>query len=158
MRTFVTLAAAASLCLTAPLAAQEEAPKAEKHENVTWYAVTQIDFKPGKADAAKKIIREHYVPASEQAGTPGPVMALEHQTGEWDMTVIWHMKRGPGELEWKNTPEGAKWQAKFVEMAGGPEKAREIGEAFSSYIAREHVTIAMQSPDIVGQEAMGGGD
>ena len=151
MRVFVTAAAAACFVLSAPVAAQEEAPKPEKHENVSWFQIAQIDFKPGKADAAMEIIEKHYMPASREAGTPGPVMTLQHRTGSWDLTVIWHMKRGPAGMEWKRTPEGIAWQKKFVEMVGGQEEAEAIGEKFSSYIDRENVTVAMQ------HDAMSGG-
>lgn len=153
MRIITALALAATFLLTAtPAAAQEEAPRAQKHENVTWYEIAQIDFEPGKRDAAMKIIEEHYVPASVAAGVPGPAMTLEHQTGEWDLTVVWHMKRGPGELEWKQTPEGIAWYEKFAERAGGPDEARKIGEEFSSYIARESVTIAFEDESMGGAE------
>lgn len=144
MRAFVTAAAAACFVLSAPVAAQEEAPKPEKHENVSWFEIVQIDFEPGKADAAMEIIEEHYVPASQEAGTPDPVMTLRHQTGSWDLTVIWKMKRGPAGMEWKRTPESIAWQKKLVEMVGGQDEAEAIGEKFSSYIARENVTVAMQ--------------
>lgn len=146
MRTLLTAAAAAVLLAPAPLMAQgqDEAPKPEKHENVTRYAIEHIDFVTGKRDAALEIIKKHYAPAGVEAGTPGPVMHLEHRTGEWDLTVIWHMKRGPEGMEWKRTPEDIAWEKKFVEMAGGEEEAKEIGEEFSSYIARSTSMIAMQ--------------
>lgn len=151
MRIVTALALVAIVLLPAvPADAQEEAPEARKYENVTWYEIAQIDFKPGKRDAAIEIIENHYMPAAAEAGTPGPVMTLQHRTGEWDLTVVWHMKRGPAEMEWERTPEGIAWYEKFAEMAGGPEEARKIGEEFSSYIARETVSIALED------EAMGG--
>lgn len=149
MRVFLLAAVAASLVLPSSVAAQEEAPKPEKHENVTWYAVVDIDFVSGKRDAAMDIIREHFAPAAREAGTPGPVMQLQHRSGEWDLTLIWHMDRGPGGMEWKTTPEGLAWRKAFAERVGGEDKAREITETFDSYIARENVTLTMQDDDLV---------
>lgn len=153
MRALFTAAVAAVLFVPAPLMAQqEEMAKAEKHENASWYAIEHIDFKPGQAEAALEIIKEHYAPAGAEAGTPGPVMHLEHRTGEWDLTVIWHMKGGPGDMEWKRSPDDVKWEEKFVEMVGGEKKAKEIGEEFASYVARSNTMIAMQ--DQAMMEAM----
>lgn len=149
MRALITAAVAAVLIVPAPLMAQQDAPKAEKHENVTFYEIVNVDFKPGMADEALDLIRKHFAPAVREAGTPGPVMQLEHRTGEWDVTFIWHMKRGPSEMEWKRSPESIKWEKKFVEMVGGEEKAREIGEKYESYIQRSNVTIAMQDDELM---------
>lgn len=153
MRALFTVAAAAvlmtPLSLAAQQAAQQEELEPERHENVTWYTVEQIDFKPGKREAALEIIRNYYAPAGVESGTPGPVMHLEHMTGEWDLTVIWHMERGPAQMEWKRSPEAVAWQKKFAEMVGGPERAREIGEEFASYIARSNGTLTMQNDDLM---------
>ncbi|MFW6193622.1 MAG: hypothetical protein ACOC83_09075, partial [Gemmatimonadota bacterium] len=130
MRSFALAAVAVCLVLPSTVAAQEEDPRPEKHENVTWYAVVNLDFVSGKRDAAMNVIREHFAPAAREAGTPGPVMQLEHQSGEWDLTLIWHMDRGPGGMEWKTTPEGIAWQKAFEQRVGGEEKAREITETF----------------------------
>lgn len=129
--------------------AQQDAPRPEKHENVTFYEIVNVDFKPGMRGEALDIIKEHFAPAGVEAGNPGPVMHLEHRTGEWDMTVIRHMKRGPSEMEWKRTPESIKWEKKFVEMAGGREKAQDIYETYESYIQRSNVTIAMQDDELM---------
>lgn len=150
MRMFLLAAVAASFVLPSTVVAQQqERPEPEKHENVSWYAVVDIDFKPGKRDAALDIIRDHFAPAGRESGSPGPVMQLEHQSGEWDLTVIWHMNRGPAGMEWKTTAEGLAWQQKFAEMSGGEDKAKEIGEMFDSYIARENVTITMQDENLM---------
>lgn len=150
MRALVTAAVAAVLLVPAPVTAQQQdAPKSEKHDNVTWYEIVNVDFKPGMKAEALEIIREHFAPAGVQAGLPGPVMHLEHRTGEWDLTLVWHMKRGPGGMEWKNTPESIAWEKKFAEMAGGEKKARKISERYESYIERANVTVAMQDDELM---------
>lgn len=150
MRALLTAAVAAVLIVpTAPLMAQQDAPKPEKHENVTWYEIVNFDFKPGKTGEAMDIIEEYFVQAGMEAGVPGPVMHLEHRTGEWDLTAIWQMKRGPGEMEWKRTPEGIAWAEKFREMVGSEEKADEVFEEFESYIQRSNSTIAMQDDELM---------
>lgn len=148
MRALLTAVVAAGLILPAGLAAQEEEPKPEKYEDASWYALVQVDFKPGKRDKAMKMVKDYFAPASEASGTEMPVMHLQHQSGEWDWTIIWHMKGGPGDMEWKQTAEDIKWQKELAELAGGPEKAGEMMEEWSSYIARENVTIAMQQGEM----------
>lgn len=148
MRALLTAVVAAGLILPAGLAAQEEEPEPEKYEDASWYALVQVDFKPGKRDDAMKMVREYYMPAGQEAGTPAPVMHLQHQSGEWDWTVIWHMEGGPADMEWKQTADDIEWQKKLAELAGGPDKAKELGEKWSSYIARENVTIAFQQGEM----------
>lgn len=150
----VTMAAlvtvAAFLVLPAPLAAQEE-PQAQKHENVTWYEIVRVDYETGKMDEALDLVREHYIPAAREAGNPGPEMLLQHQTGGWDLTLVWKMTRGPSELEWETPPEGAAFQKTLRDMVG-QEKARKLAEKYDSYVARATSTIAYQDPELLIQQ------
>jgi hypothetical protein len=124
----------------APLAAQDDA-QPTKWTDVEWYTVTQVDFVNGKQDEALKIIREHFIPAADAAGTPGPVMVLMNVTGEWDMTVIWKMKDGPADMEWRRSPDNIKWWKAAVELAGSEEAAEKLGEEYSSYVQRASSTL-----------------
>ncbi len=113
----------------------QEMPTASKWSDVEWYRVTHVAFKAGHRNDALNIIREHFAPAGEEAGTPPPVMSLEHETGQWDLTTIWHMS-GPSEMEWGLTPNGEKWWAAFATREGGIEKARQIWRDYLDMIAR----------------------
>jgi hypothetical protein len=121
----------------------QEMPTASKWTDVEWYQVVHIDFKYGKRSDALRIIREHLAPAGEEAGTPPPVMSLHHETGQWDLTTIWHMS-GPSELEWGLTPNGEKWWAAFAAREGGIEQARQIYRDYQGMIARRTSYIARQ--------------
>jgi hypothetical protein len=134
------LAAAIACLLTIPSSA--EAQEAEKWEGVNWYRIVHVDFHNGKSGDARRIIEDHYMPAGEEAGTPTPVMLLWNQTGEWDLTIIWHMKDGPASMEWRRSPDNVKWWKTFVEREGGEEAAQAIQEEYSGLVARSSSDIA----------------
>ncbi len=126
--------------LVAPSGA--DAQEAEKWDGVTWYRIVHVDFHNGKAGDARKIIEEHYMPAGEAAGTPGPIMMLWHETGEWDLTILWEMTDGPSSMEWRRSPNNVKWWKVFVEREGGAEAAEAIQEKYSGLVARSTSDIA----------------
>ena len=45
------------------------------------------------------------------------------------------MKGGPGELAQRNSPEGEKWMAEMVKLAGSKDAAEKIIAEFDSLIA-----------------------
>jgi len=141
MRRIPVLILAVLLVAPGHLVAQDDDAQPTKWTGVEWYTVTNIDFVNGKQDDALKIIREHFMPASEKAGTPRPTMILMNETGEWDMTVVWKMKDGPAGMEWRRSPDNIKWWKAAVEMAGSEEAAEEIGERYGSYVQRASSTI-----------------
>ena len=139
-RLAVLVAVAAFFALPVALEAQE-APEAERYEGVTWYEVVHLDFKPGKADDAMDVIEEHFIPASEAAGNPGPVMELIHATGGWDLTVIWELEDGPSDYTWEMSPSGVAFMQAMAEREGGMEAAQEVWERYQSYIAKSKSTL-----------------
>lgn len=147
MRTLTTavLAAVATfLILPDALAAQEEMPEGEKREDATYYEIFQIDFKPGKQDTALALFEQHAMPAYRESEYPPPEMMLVHQSGSWDLTVIYEFQRGPSTLAWEITPERASYQRHLVKQAGGPEQAREMSETYNSFVAREKITFTYE--------------
>ncbi len=135
---------AVALAIFLPIGGRaQELPTASKWTDVEWYRVVHIDFKSGQRGTALDIIRDHFVPASEEAGTPEPVMSLQHETGQWDLTNIWHMS-GPSEMEWDFTPRGEKWWAAFAKREGGIEKARQIWSDYQDMIAQQTSYITRQ--------------
>ncbi|UCG75701.1 MAG: hypothetical protein JSV95_13480 [Gemmatimonadota bacterium] len=138
-----SLAVTATLLLALPtvILAQEE-PQGMKWTDIEWYEVIEIDFKAGKAAAAIDLIEQQFRPTSRAAGTPLPVMILEHETGAWDLTVIWHRAEGPSFMEWQQSPNNQKWWAKLVERAGGESAAQALWDEYQSYIARTNSYIA----------------
>ena len=70
----------------------QELPKAAKYENVTWYSVGYIKFKPGKVDDGLKIIYDHFVPADKASGRE--IINFDTRTGEWHHVVYFPMEDG----------------------------------------------------------------
>jgi len=114
--------------------AQEEAPEPTRYENVDWHSVTLIKFKPGQQSRAMEIIDDHFLPASQEAGTDRPVM-IELQAGEWDAMFVWTMDEGPSAMEWEISPDGIKWRTALNEAMGGAEKADELWQEYMSLLA-----------------------
>ena len=107
-----------------------------------WYRIVNVDFHNGKSGDARRMIEEHFMPAGEAAGTPPPVMMLWNETGEWDLTIIWHMTDGPAGMEWRRSPNNVKWWKTFMEREGGEEAAEKMQSEYRSLVARSSSTIA----------------
>ena len=120
--------------------AQSEELKPQKHENVTWQTITVVDYKPGKVEEAKKIV-EKFESASASAGTPAPVQYW-FETGKYDMLIIWELKGGPSDLEWSQSPSGAKWWKAFIAQEGSEEEAQKVQEEYNSLVVSSNSNIA----------------
>ena len=105
--------------------------KPTKYENSSWHQVVLVKFKNGKIGEAKKIIAK-YEEAGETSGMPAP-QTFWFETGSYDMMLIWDLKGGPADLEWKWDPDGVKWWKAFVEQEG-EEGAMELQEKYSSLV------------------------
>jgi len=115
------------------LVAQETTAK--KYDNPQWYNIVHVDYLPGKYNKARKIISDYHKKASTMAGTPGPVMILEMNSGSYDIMTVWHMKDGIESLNWVTSPDNIKWRKAMNEIAGSSEKADKIIKEYQSYIA-----------------------
>lgn len=124
------------------LSAQEIEINPKKYDNPQYYKVTYLKFHSGKSTQAKKIIDQYFVPTSNKAGIPGPVMHLNMITGEWDIMVIWHLKEGLESLNWELSPEDILWEKAFIEITGGKEKGIEISQQWESYIQNSKTHLA----------------
>ena len=111
--------------------------------SVTWKNVVKIDYKPGKRGDALKIIKDYYMPATKKAGTEGPELVFELQTGDYDLLVVWHMSGGITDMTWEDHPDDAKWIAALNEVAGSEEKAKEIMAKYLSYVEHAENDIAL---------------
>ncbi|MHA7112314.1 hypothetical protein ACRTDU_19480 [Sunxiuqinia elliptica] len=121
------------LFLASGLFAQDEI-KPSKFENVSWHEVVFIDFKPGKVERAKEIIEE-YKAAGKAAGVTGPETHW-FMTGEYNMMLIWTMKGGPADLEWRRSPDGVKWWTEFIKQQGSKEAAEALQKEYASLVLK----------------------
>lgn len=146
MKTFKNL-----LCLTAFVfcsnfaLAQEEEPRAERYENLEWYVVHYIKFEDGKAADAKKIIEDYFKPSAEDVGQQNPVLELDLLFSEWDHIVVFPLEEGLESFEWKTSPAEVEWMTAFEKRAGSPEKAKELGENFDSFIKESKSILARKT-------------
>lgn len=116
--------------------------KAKKYENPEWYQVVYVDYLPGKEDDARKLIDDYFKKASDNAGTPKPVMEFALYSGEYDYMYIWKLDEGLQSLDWEVSPNQVEWGKAFMEMAGGKEKAEQISDEYSGYVNSVKVELA----------------
>jgi len=138
----IVLSAFAFVLMVTPFANAQELPKAAKYENVTWYQVVYIKFKPVKADDALKIIYDHFVPADKASGRE--IINFDTRTGEWDHVVYFPMEDGASGLAWKVAPKGEKWWAELAKQLGGAKKAQDLLAKFYELVADRKSEIVMR--------------
>ena len=103
-------------------------------DDAHYISSTLVKFKSGKRERAFEIISEHFMPAGEKAGTPGPLGVIHYQTGQWDAQFVWDLAGGMADLEWYRSPNNIKWWAALAEQEGGEEAAGELMAEYRSLI------------------------
>ena len=142
------LATAAALGLALvfmPAAAQ--AQDAAQAEEVTWASVTMTRFHTGKRDRALEIIKDYFAKADRMSGVDSGVHGIHLDTGEWDVIYVFPMKGGPGDLAKRNSPEGEKWMAEMIKLAGSKEAAEKLMAEFDTLIAAQVTQIGHAHSD-----------
>ena len=134
------IAATIPLALTQGAIAQDDMKP--KKRNADYYSVLFVDFKPGKMDEARAIIKDYFARADEEAEINGPELNLIFMTGDWDMVVGWKMDDGLTTAEWETSPDDVKWMRAMGELAGGADGARETLDRFSSLVERSQYQMA----------------
>jgi hypothetical protein len=134
------------LILPASVVAQSRAdslPQARKFENVQWFVITQIKFKPGMRAKALGYWYTHQMKVEKAVGW-APTRILEHRFGEWDATIISSVPGGPGFFEWELSPQSAQFSAKAAEMAGGADKVKVMRDEYNSTIDHFVSSLSME--------------
>lgn len=133
---------ASVLLFSAPASAQDDdgGPQTQG-DDAAYIAVTHVNFKPGQRSDAMQIIGEHFQPASEAAGLPGPMLAIHYQTGKYDAAFVWLMEGGMKDLEWFTSPDDIKWMAALSEQEGGEEAAEALLANFRSMITNSFTEV-----------------
>ena len=138
----IVLSAFAFVLMVTHFANAQELPKAAKYENVTWYQVVYVKYKPGKVDDALKIIYDHFVPAGKASGRE--VINFDMRTGEWHHVVYFPMEDGASGLAWKVGPKVEKWWAELAKQVGGGKEAQDLYAKYIGLIADEKSEIVMR--------------
>ena len=129
------LAVAAALTMFAvPASAQDDEGPITQGEDAKYVTIAHVKFKSGKRERAMEIIADHFVKATEAAGTPGPLGVIHFQSGEWDMLAVWRLEGGMADLEWYRSPDNIKWWAALVEQEGGEEAAGALMAEYQSLV------------------------
>jgi hypothetical protein len=131
-----SLAVAAAFTLFAvPASAQDdEGGPQTQGDDAHYISATLVKFKPGKRERGMQIIADHFVPASEKAGLPGPLGTIHYQTGEWDALFVWDLEGGMADLEWYRSEDDLKWWAALAELEGGEDAAGELMAEYQSTV------------------------
>jgi len=118
-----------------PASAQddEEGPQTQG-DDAHYISATYVKYKAGKRERAFEIIADHFKPAGEKAGLPGPLGTLHFQTGEWDALFVWEMEGGMADLEWYRSEDDIKWYAALAELEGGEEAAGALIAEYQSCV------------------------
>ena len=147
------LAVAAALTMFAvPASAQDDEGPITQGDDAKYVSVTHIKYKPGKRERAMEIIADHFVPAGEAAGTPGPLGVIHLQTGEWDALAVWRLEGGMADLEWYRSEDDLKWFAALAEQEGGEEAAGELLGEYRSLIDEAETDVGHYHADPEDEE------
>lgn len=148
MKALVMTAAVAALCVPviATPAGAQDMPKAERND-LNWYSIHMVKFKPGKRARAHEIIDNYFIPADKKAGTGAGIIDLHMNTGEWDSVTAFPMTGGPNDMTWDTSPDDAKWMAAMAEMLGGMDKAQAVLNEWDSLVEREVVHVGHVDKD-----------
>jgi hypothetical protein len=138
----VTATVLALVALLPTLLHAQELPTATKFTDVSWYMISHVAYEPGQRQAALAIIREHLAPAADAAGLEKPQL-FEHQTGEWDVTLIWSMPEGAAGMEWEINPWQESWWASFAEREGGMEAGMAIWQDYIGKVSRASSSVVV---------------
>jgi len=131
-----TLAVIAAFTMfSVPASAQDDdgGPQTQG-DDAKYVTVNFTKYKPGKRERAMEIISEHFVKASEAAGTSGPLGVIHMQSGEWDSIAVWSLEGGMADLEWYRSEDEIKWFTALAEQEGGEEAAGALLAEYSSLI------------------------
>ena len=76
------------LLLTATSTVSVAQEAARFADDAVYLRIEFVSYKPGKAAEAYGIINNHFAPAGDAAGLPGPVI-VHFQTGQFDAAFHW---------------------------------------------------------------------
>ena len=117
--------------------AQEEITK---RENVDYYRVVHLNFKPGHNTEAWAIMYTKIGPAVRSMGRQ--FVALDWDSGPWDSSLYIRMDEGYGTLEYAQSPQNAAFMAALAELEGSAEAAQAVMDEWTSHIASSSTAIA----------------
>ena len=104
----------------------------QKRENVDYFRVIHLNFKPGHNTDAWAILYEKIAPAVRSTGRD--FIALDWESGPWDTTLYIRQVEGYGTLEYAQSPQSAAFRAALAEQEGDEEAADAVWAEWTSHI------------------------
>jgi len=104
----------------------------QKRENVDYYRVIHLNFKPGHNTDAWAILYTKIAPAVRATGRS--FIALDWESGPWDTSIYIRQEEGYGTLEYANSPQNAEFRASLAEQEGGADAADKVWAEWTAHI------------------------
>ena len=137
----LAVTAALFLVIAPAMAQDDDEGPITQGDDAKYLSISYVMFKPGQRETAMEIISEHFVPATEKAGTSPPMLAIHFQSGKWDAAFIWELKGGMADLEWYRSPDNIKWFEALAELEGGPEQAAAVWQSYLDTVAESQTEV-----------------
>ena len=137
----IALAAAFAVGLWAlpnVVSAQEEN---QKRENVDYFQVIHLNFKPGHNTDAWSILYTKIGPAVRSTGRE--FIALDWESGPWDSSIYIRLDDGYGTLDYAATPQFLEFRAALAAEEGGGGEAELTPERFAEFGAKEQFVLTV---------------
>lgn len=112
----------------------------QKRENVDYFRVIHLNFKPGHNTDAWAILYAKIGPAVRATGRD--FIALDWESGPWDSSIYIRLVEGYGSLEYAVSPEGAAFRAALNEAEGGEEAGQKVWDDWMSHIDNSSQAVA----------------
>jgi hypothetical protein len=112
----------------------------QKRENVDYYRVIHLNFKPGHNTDAWAILYGKIGPAVRAIGRE--FITLDWEAGPWNTTLYIRLEDGYGTLEYGTSPQTAAFRASLAELEGGEEAAAKVWAEWTSHIDSSSQAVA----------------
>ena len=112
----------------------------QKRENVDYFRVIHLNFKPGHNADAWAILYDKIATAVRATGRD--FIALDWESGPWDSTLYIRLEEGYGTLEYAASPQNAAFRASLAEQEGGEEAGQKVWDEWQSHIDSSSQAVA----------------
>lgn len=112
----------------------------QKRENVDYFRVIHLNFKPGHNTDAWAILYGKIDTAVRASGRD--FIALDWESGPWDSTLYIRLEEGYGTLEYAASPQYAAFRASLAEQEGGEEAGQKVWDEWQSHIDSSSQAVA----------------
>jgi hypothetical protein len=136
----ITLTAAAAVGLFSLPNAVSAQDEIQKRENVDYYRVIHLNFKPGHNTDAWAILYGKIATAVRATGRD--FIALDWESGPWDTTLYIRLEEGYGTQEYAGSPQTAAFRAALAEQESGAEAGQKVWDEWQAHIDSSSQAVA----------------